>query len=147
MTGGLVARMLAGVPGASDVFPGGWVAYSDRWKEEALGVPAALLREHGAVSSEVAGAMAEGARARAGVEAAVSVTGIAGPGDGRDPSGARVPQGTFHVGVALEGHETATHAFHVPLERVAVQRRAAVAALDLLRRALAPAPLRRARPG
>ncbi len=81
-TGGLVAARLTGVPGSSDVFLGGIVAYADDVKERELGVPAALLADHGAVSAEVAEAMAHGARARLGADVAVAVTGIAGPDGG-----------------------------------------------------------------
>jgi nicotinamide-nucleotide amidase len=147
MTGGLIARMLVEVPGASDVFPGGWVTYSDAWKRDALGVSAALLAQHGAVSPEVAAAMAEGARGRAATDAALSVTGIAGPDDGRDPRGRPIPRGTFHVGLALAGRPTETRSLCLPFDRLAVQRRAAVLALDLLRRALFPRPVDPGPPG
>jgi nicotinamide-nucleotide amidase len=79
-TGGLVAARLTSVPGSSDVFVGGVVAYADEVKAQELGVPADVLERHGAVSAETAAAMAEGARARLGAEVAVSVTGVAGPG-------------------------------------------------------------------
>ena len=79
-TGGLVAARLTSVPGASDVFLGGVVAYADTVKEAELGVPADVLAAHGAVSAETAAAMAAGARARLGADVAVAVTGVAGPG-------------------------------------------------------------------
>lgn len=132
MTGGLVARMLTAVPGASAVFRGGFVAYADGWKVRELGVPEGLLAAEGAVSAPVAAAMATGARDRAGAGLAVAVTGVAGPG----PDGRGVEAGTVFVGLARAGAATVVHAFRWPLPRIVVQRRAAVAALDLVRRAL-----------
>src|SRR5581483_3904086 len=76
-TGGMVAERLTSVPGSSDVFVGSVVAYSDAVKERELGVPTAVLREHGAVSPETAAAMASGVRARLGADVGVAVTGIA----------------------------------------------------------------------
>ncbi len=130
LTGGLVARMLVRVPGASAVFRGGYVTYSDEAKARDLGVAPALLERVGAVSAEGAAAMAEGARARTGADAAVSTTGVAGPG------GAPPPVGTVFVAVALAGRATAVQPLWLPLPRELVQRRAAVEALDRLRRAL-----------
>jgi nicotinamide-nucleotide amidase len=79
-TGGLLGAALTEVPGASDVFLGGVIAYSNLEKTRALGVDPALLASHGAVSGEVALAMAAGVRARTGADVSVAVTGIAGPG-------------------------------------------------------------------
>jgi nicotinamide-nucleotide amidase len=81
-TGGLIAGLLTEIPGSSDVFERGFVTYSNEAKEEMLGVPHDLLAAHGAVSSEVAGAMARGALAHSLAHIAVAVTGIAGPGGG-----------------------------------------------------------------
>ena len=81
-TGGLAAARLVDVPGASAVFRGGVVAYADESKEDLLGVPRAVLQQHGAVSEPVAAAMAEGARARFGADVALSTTGVAGPDGG-----------------------------------------------------------------
>src|SRR5204862_6882119 len=81
-TGGMVATRLTSVPGASDVFAGGIVAYANEVKQAALGVPEKLLAARGSVSAEVAEAMAQGARERLGADVAVAVTGIAGPGGG-----------------------------------------------------------------
>jgi nicotinamide-nucleotide amidase len=136
VTGGLVARMITSVAGASDVFPGGWVVYSDAAKRGSLGVPADLLARHGAVSPEVARAMAEGARARAGTAAALATTGAAGPGDLAWAGGAPIPEGTVLVALALESRPTEVHAERFGPPRGTVQRRGAVAALDCLRRAL-----------
>ena len=81
-TGGMVAARLTSVPGSSASFVGGVVAYADEVKRSELDVPEELLAEHGAVSAEVAAAMAEGARQRLGADVAVAVTGVAGPGGG-----------------------------------------------------------------
>ena len=83
-TGGLVAARLTSVPGSSDVFVGGIVSYANEVKIGELGVPAELIEQHGAVSAEVAEAMARGARERLGVDVAVSVTGVAGPDGGTE---------------------------------------------------------------
>ena len=136
LTGGLVARMLTAVPGASDVFHGGWVVYSDAWKAARLGVSETLLARHGAVSEPVARAMAEGALERSGADVALALTGVAGPGDGQAPDGRPIPQGTFHVGLARSGRPASTACTRAPHSRTIVQRRAAVHALDVLRRSL-----------
>ena len=94
-TGGLIAKELTDVSGASAYYWGGWVTYDDSAKIRCVGVDSALLREHGAVSEPVAAAMARGAQARSGASAAVSVTGIAGPGGGSDQK----PVGLVYVGV------------------------------------------------
>src|SRR5205085_7432035 len=94
-TGGLVAARVTRVPGSSESFLGGIVAYADTVKRAELDVPEALLAEQGAVSAEVAEAMAEGARRRLGADVAVAVTGIAGPGGGTDET----PGGHVHLHV------------------------------------------------
>ncbi len=127
-TGGLVAARLTSVPGSSDVFLGGVVAYANEVKAAALGVPAEVLREHGAVSAETAAAMAHGARARLGADLAVAVTGIAGPGGGTPEK----PVGLVHLHVAGPHGERAAD-FTVPGDRETVRARAAVAALHLVR--------------
>lgn len=95
-TGGLVAHTITRVPGSSAYLVGGIVSYADRVKLELLGVPAAVLAAHGAVSAQVARSMAEGVRARLAVDLAVSVTGIAGPEGG----GPAKPVGLTYVAVA-----------------------------------------------
>ena len=81
-TGGLIVGLLTEIPGSSDVVERGFVTYSNEAKTEMLGVPAEMIARHGAVSPEVAGAMAEGALAHSAADVAVSATGVAGPGGG-----------------------------------------------------------------
>jgi len=130
-TGGLVAARLTSVPGSSEVFQGAVVAYSNEVKAAELGVPQALLDEHGAVSAEVAAAMAHGARSRLGVDVAVSVTGVAGPGGGTEEK----PVGLVHLHAAGPDRELAA-TFDLPGDRDAIRRRSAVSALHLVRRLL-----------
>ena len=130
-TGGLVAQRLTSVPGASDVFLGAVVAYSDDVKMRQLDVPGELLERHGAVSAEAAAAMAAGARARLAADVAVSVTGIAGPGGGSEEK----PVGLVYL--HAEGPVGVRSAdFVFPGDRDSIRRRAAVTALHLLRRLL-----------
>jgi competence/damage-inducible protein CinA-like protein len=130
-TGGLVAARLTAVPGASEVFRGGVVAYDDLVKQRELDVPEAVLRQHGAVSAEVAAAMAEGARARLDADVAVAVTGVAGPGGGT----AEKPVGLVFLHVA--GPDGARDVrFELPGEREWIRSRSTVAALHLVRRLL-----------
>ena len=98
-TGGLIAAALTSVPGSSEVVYGGFVTYANEAKTAMVGVPYALLRQFGAVSEEVARAMAEGAVAVAGTHVAIAVTGIAGPG-GRS---VEKPVGLVHLAVAGAG--------------------------------------------
>ena len=128
-TGGLVAARLTSVPGSSDVFVGGIVSYADEVKRAELGVPASVLRKHGAVSAETAAAMAAGARHELGTDLAVAVTGIAGPGGGS----AEKPVGLVYLHASGPGVELAVD-FNLPGDRDTVRRRATVAALHLLRR-------------
>jgi len=127
-TGGLVAARLTGVPGSSASFVGGVVAYADAAKQSELGVPGTLLGEYGAVSAEVAAAMAAGARARLGADVAVAVTGVAGP-DGGTPD---KPVGRVYVHAAGSDGSLA-RMLDLPGEREQVRVRAAVTALHLLR--------------
>ena len=98
-TGGLVAALLTSVAGSSDVFERGFVTYSNEAKAEAIGVPAELIERHGAVSPQVAAAMANGALSHSRADLAVSVTGIAGPGGGSE----RKPVGLVHLALAARG--------------------------------------------
>lgn len=95
-TGGWLGQRITAVPGASEVYPGGVVAYADAVKEEMLGVPGDLLAAHGAVSEPVARAMALGVRRRFGAAYGLAITGVAGPGGGS----AEKPVGTVHVALA-----------------------------------------------
>ena len=130
-TGGLIAARLTSVPGSTDVIVGGTVAYANEVKIEQLGVPAELIEQHGAVSAEVAEAMAEGACGTYGVDVGVSVTGVAGPGGGTEEK----PVGLvyFHA-VTPEGSRGAHFSF--PGDRDSIRRRAVVASLHLVRRML-----------
>ena len=130
-TGGLVAARLTSIPGASDVFRGGVVAYADEVKADELGVPEELLARHGAVSAEVAAAMAAGARERLGVDVAVAVTGIAGPGGGTTEK----PVGLVYLHAAGPG-DSVGREFNFPGDRDAIRARATAAALHLARRLL-----------
>ena len=131
-TGGLVAARLTSIPGASEVFKGGVVAYADEMKARELSVAEDLLARHGAVSAEAAAAMAAGARERLGVDVAVAVTGIAGPGGGTPEK----PVGLVYL--HAEGPEGGlAREFNFPGDRDAIRSRATAAALHLVRRLLA----------
>lgn len=130
-TGGLVAARITSVPGASDVFRGAVVAYADEVKAAELGVPDELLERHGAVSAEVAQAMAHGARERLGADAAVAVTGVAGPGGGSDEK----PVGLVFLHAAGPEGEEARRT-ELPGDREMIRGRATAGALHLLRRLL-----------
>jgi nicotinamide-nucleotide amidase len=130
-TGGLAAELLTRIPGSSRYFLGGAVVYANSAKTELLGVPAALIAEHGAVSAEVARAMAEGVRARLGASFGLAFTGIAGP----DGGSAQKPVGLVHWALAAaSGTELRERVFIGG--RLDIRRRAAFAGFDLLRRAL-----------
>jgi nicotinamide-nucleotide amidase len=131
-TGGMIATRLTDVPGASDVFLGGVVAYADEVKRDQLGVEEALLRDHGAVSAEVAAAMARGVRERLGADVAVSVTGIAGPGGGTPEK----PVGLIYFHAAGPDGERAAE-FNLRGDRDPIRRRSTVTALHLVRGLLA----------
>ncbi len=131
-TGGLIAATLTEVPGSSDVVERGFVTYSNEAKTELLHVSKALIARPGAVSAEVAEAMAEGALAHSDADLAVSATGIAGPG-GATPD---KPVGLVYLGVCRRGGEP-SHERHVfPGDRRAVRQASVAAALDLLARQL-----------
>jgi nicotinamide-nucleotide amidase len=131
-TGGLVARLLTDVPGVSAVFREGWVTYSDEAKQRRLGVPAGLLARHGAVSAEVAAAMASGAARESGARLAVATTGIAGPEGGS----AEKPVGLVWLGLSVDGEVSTRQLRLAPVGRESIRLYAAHTALDLVRRNL-----------
>jgi nicotinamide-nucleotide amidase len=130
-TGGLVGGRLTAVPGSSDAFTGGVICYADAAKTELAGVPPALIAEHGAVSEAVARAMALGVRDRLGADAAVAVTGIAGPGGGSPEK----PVGTVWLATAIADRVEARRVMFGG-ERDEIRARAAQTALFLLLRAV-----------
>ena len=134
-TGGLIAGRITAVPGASDVFVGGVVAYANGVKTDLLDVPAAILETHGAVSEEAVRAMAQGVQRRFAADASVAVTGIAGPGGGTPEK----PVGTVWLAARL-GAATRAVKRVFPGDRGEIRGRAAQAALDLLRRLCLEAP-------
>jgi len=131
-TGGLVAGAVTDVPGASDVFDRGFVTYSNAAKTQMLGVDPSLIAAHGAVSEDVARAMAEGALARSAAALAVSTTGIAGPGRSEHK-----PEGRVCFGLAARGRKTRTETVdYGAIGRDAVRRASVAHALALLASAL-----------
>ncbi|MCL6520879.1 MAG: nicotinamide-nucleotide amidohydrolase family protein [Firmicutes bacterium] len=130
-TGGLLADRITDVPGASDYFLLGVVAYANRAKEALLGVPAAVLERHGAVSGETARAMAEGVRRRAGSDWGLATTGIAGPGGARPGK----PVGLVWVATAGSG-EVWAEELHLAGDRRQVKEGAVEALLEAFLRTL-----------
>lgn len=135
-TGGLIAKRLTDVPGASAAFLGGVVSYTNAVKAGVLGVPRELLEQYGAVSEPVARAMAEGVRRLTGSDLAVSVTGLAGP-DGDDRGN---PVGTVYLGLSLPG-ETLVRRLALGGDRPRIRLLAASNALDMIRRHLCDLPI------
>jgi nicotinamide-nucleotide amidase len=134
-TGGLVSAALTDIPGASDVFDRGYVVYSYPAKTALLGVSPALLDAHGAVSEEVARAMAEGALARSGADLAIATTGVAGPGGSEAK-----PEGLVWFAAALQGNTLSERRDFGPLGRAAVRQRSVETALALALQLVADAP-------
>lgn len=130
-TGGLISQRLTDVPGSSVYFMEGVVAYSNEAKTRTLGVDEELIRSHGAVSAEVAEAMAEGIRRRAATDFGLSVTGIAGPYGGTEEK----PVGLVYIALSDDAH-TEHRKLQLPGDRDLIRWRASQAALDLLRRRL-----------
>jgi len=135
-TGGLLAKRLTDIPGASAAFLGGVVAYANEVKTELLGVPAGLIAMNGAVSEPVARAMAEGVRARMGTDFGIGITGVAGPGGGTEEK----PVGTVFVALAT-GEETFLRRLSLGTDRARVRIVATHHALDMLRRYLTSLPV------
>ena len=131
-TGGFIAHRITNVPGASGIFPRGFVTYANDAKTSLLGVPAELIAEHGAVSAEVCRAMAAGCLEAADTDHALSATGIAGPGGGS----VEKPVGTVFVGLASRGREPIVEQHLFKVERETFKQLASQVALDLLRRRL-----------
>lgn len=127
-TGGLLAALLTEVPGASAVFERGFVTYSNEAKTELLGVPAAVLLGHGAVSEETARAMAEGALLRSRADIALSITGVAGPGGGS----AEKPVGLVHIACARRSFATRHRRHQFQGSRAAIREASVEAALAAL---------------
>src|SRR5215475_6560637 len=128
-TGGLVAGRITDVPGSSEYFIEGVVSYSNEAKIDLLGVPKEWIETHGAVSEQVAGAMAEGIRKRAGSTFGIGVTGVAGPGGGCTEK----PVGLVYIALA-DGSQTTTRKFIFPGDRQFIRTLSVNAALDMVRR-------------
>ncbi len=131
-TGGLLAARLTDRAGSSSYVKGAMVAYDNDVKVALAGVPAALIERHGAVSAEVAQALAEGARERLGAELGVGVTGVAGPGGGSEEK----PVGLVWLTVVGPGEASSTRSVNLPGGRADVRDRATTVAMHMLRKAL-----------
>lgn len=127
-TGGLLAAALTAIAGSSEVFDRGFVTYSNQAKMQLLGVPKATLAAHGAVSAETTAAMAAGAVAGAGVDLAVAITGVAGPGGG----GIEKPVGLVFIGVARRGGSGRAERHVFAGDRTGIRQAALRRALELL---------------
>jgi nicotinamide-nucleotide amidase len=134
-TGGLLAARLTEIPGSSDYVRGAIVAYANEVKVALADVSLELIETHGAVSSQVAEALARGARARAGADVGVGITGVAGPDGGSEEK----PVGLVWISVALEEQEPITRSVNLPGGRADVRDRSTTVAMHLVRRALADA--------
>jgi nicotinamide-nucleotide amidase len=131
-TGGLISAALTAIPGSSATVLAGYVTYSNEAKTRMVGVPPAMLAEHGAVSAPVARQMAMGALADAGAAIAVSCTGIAGPAGGS----ARKPVGLVFIGCARRGKEAQVERHVFPGDRTAIRAATVDAAFAAIRRAI-----------
>lgn len=133
-TGGLIAASLTAVAGSSAILFGGFITYANEAKTSMIGVPADLIAEHGAVSEAVARAMAEGCRKTAGVDLAISVTGIAGPGGGSENK----PIGDVHFGLATANRTLHREEKFGDLGRDAIRQATVRVALEMILEAYAP---------
>jgi nicotinamide-nucleotide amidase len=131
-TGGYLAHRITNVPGASAIFLSGWVTYSNEAKAQTLGVDPSLIEKHGAVSKQVAQAMAEGARGRAKADFALATTGVAGPGGGSEEK----PVGTVFIALAGRDRPPSVKKGFFPDDRPTFKELATQAALEMLRRRL-----------
>lgn len=129
-TGGLVAGALTAIAGSSDVVERGLVTYTNEAKTELASVPADLIEAHGAVSEEVARAMAEGGLANSRADIAVGITGVAGPGGGSEAK----PVGLVHIAAARSGRSTLHRRCLFPGDRTAVREASVLAAIALIGR-------------
>jgi nicotinamide-nucleotide amidase len=127
-TAGLIAGALTGVPGSSAVFYGGFITYSNEAKHQMIGVPRRLIEDYGAVSAQVARAMADGARNTARTDYAIAVTGIAGPGGGSD----KKPVGLVYLAFASSEETTVVEKNFGPLARDEIRSKSVDAALELI---------------
>ena len=134
-TGGMIAAALTDIPGSSKAFFGGYVTYANEAKSRMIHVQARLIRDYGAVSNQVARAMADGARNTAHADYAVAVTGIAGPDGGSD----KKPVGLVYVAVSTELATVVIEHQFGDLGRAAIRRASVKAALDLVLQVLASA--------
>ncbi|MBZ5695792.1 MAG: competence/damage-inducible protein A [Acidobacteriia bacterium] len=128
-TGGLLAERLTTIPGSSAYFLGGVVCYSNELKTSMVGVPAELIESKGAVSAEVAAALADGIRKRTGATLGVGITGVAGPSGGTPEK----PVGLVHIALA-DGRATSAAVLRLPGDRERIRQFSAQRALDLVRR-------------
>jgi nicotinamide-nucleotide amidase len=127
-TGGLMAALITEIAGASDIFERGMVTYSNDAKTAMLGIPAPLIAAHGAVSREVATAMAEGALHHSGADISLAITGIAGPGGGS----VEKPVGLVYIASALYGYTTRCQQFNFSGNRAAIRLSAVHSAVTML---------------
>jgi nicotinamide-nucleotide amidase len=131
-TGGLLAARLTDPPGASDYVKGGIIAYANDAKVAQAGVATELIERHGAVSEQVARALAEGARAKLSADVGVGVTGLAGPGGGTEEK----PVGLVWLSVVTDGGEPMTRSVNLPGSRADIRDRTTTVAMHLIRRTL-----------
>jgi nicotinamide-nucleotide amidase len=127
-TGGLIGGALTSISGSSDVVYGGFITYANKAKTDLLGVPARLVRDFGAVSAQVARAMADGARNRGNVDLAVAVTGIAGPQGGSE----KKPVGLVYVACSTHEGTRVVESRFAGLDREGIREAAVAAALDMV---------------
>ncbi|HBR69547.1 MAG TPA: damage-inducible protein CinA [Rhodospirillaceae bacterium] len=127
-TGGLLSATITALPGSSDVFERGFITYSNESKTELLQVPAKLIATHGAVSAEVAQAMAEGALKNSRADITISITGIAGP----DGGSTEKPVGTVYIGYAVKGRKAESRHNLFKGTREEIRKQSMTAALEII---------------